>query len=195
MHFNNIASELNIYIIKFLSPKDSMNFNMINKTIQNDTINTLNLLKYKVIINKIKTHLFDYDYYNFTIQLNYLKLNFHNCCDYKDILNNLLNILFNHFDIKLPTVWKSHSCGFYDVRFLFELLFYGGSILETDILDYHSKLMYKLYYDKIKQNIVNDKSESIINLLTIYPYDSAISLLKYNHGDRKMPNIYYYISL
>ena len=60
-------------------------------------------------------------------------LQFYNCLneyDYSKEITYMEKVIVRSF-MSIPTVWASHSCGMYDLRFIFELM-YKGYDIETD---------------------------------------------------------------
>ena len=101
-----------------------------------------------------------------------------------DYLNNLLIKAIE----KILTVWGNRSCGFYDMRFIFELM-YKSCIIEQNINNLNStaKHFYRFFYNNIKNCIVyNDRQTTLIN---IEKSSNLTSLKKkfnyYKHDDYK----------
>ena len=97
--------------------------------------------------------------------LNQDYLQFYNCLneyDYSEEITYMEKVIVRSF-MTIPTVWASHSCGMYDLRFIFELM-YKGYDIETDDIKIYNLHFYIHFYSRIKQCIANTRKETLSNI-------------------------------
>jgi hypothetical protein len=123
--------------------KDLINFSQINSLIYKLLGNKLSKIR---IINYINNDYYKYYKYLYTYIYDI------------EFLQYLLNIAVNN----ILTVWGNEQNGFYDMRYIFELM-YKGCVLDEK--EYGNKHFYKHFYYKIKDCIiVNNRSQTINNI-------------------------------
>jgi len=139
IHDIYISFDIIDLIMKKLNLKSKIKFSQINQEIYNDYKNKL--IKYK-IYNYI-----NYDYLHFYDFLQKYKYTIHE-------INEFLEISLKD----IPTVYKNNICGFYDLKYIFELLFVNQNHLLTDNeickLNLH---FYKHFYHKMKECLDKDR--------------------------------------
>lgn len=81
-------------------------------------------------------------------------------------LDKILLKVFNL--INIPTIWKNYSECYYDIRYIFELIYRGARIDLEKINDKFNKSIYHLYYDNIIKNLSSSRDLTIHNLLSKY---------------------------
>lgn len=119
--------------------------------------------KYKNVIPKYKLEKCLYRNY---IKFHYL-LEFYS----KTINNDTMFIqnLYKKAVYIIPTVWKNNCCGFVDLRYIFELLYYCNIEDERNISLVNPNF-YRLFYKKIISNIEkNNRTKTIENLQKSHP--------------------------
>jgi len=145
--------------------------------------------KYFIQINKNTNNLlqeeFDKLYFEKTLNNNYLQ--FYKLLNKYDYDMDYLNSLLIKAIEKILTVWGNRSCGFYDMRFIFELMYKGCIPENIGNLNFTAKHFYRLFYNNIKNCIVyNDRQTTLIN---IENSSNLLSLKRkfnyYKHGDYK----------
>lgn len=155
----NLVTSLPIYfdsIIKYLNYHETIIYLLVDtKNFKYMSIFSSIILEKKFIfLNEL---LYQYDYLNFSYHLSNLPVIY---------LDKLLFILLN--EIKLPTIWKNRIGGYYDIRYLFDLIYHGGRISIERITNLYSTNIFNLYYDKIIQSLDKSREKTIDNLLTNY---------------------------
>ena len=131
---------------KLVNTKDIYNFIIINKYFYNLLKNNFNKLKLEYYLNK-----------NYICFYKYLQKYNYN----KEILNNLFIKAIHN----ILTVWSNKQNGFYDMRYIFELM-YKGCVLNDDIVkNYNLKNnhFYKHFYFNIINCIVYNNRKKTIN--------------------------------
>ena len=88
--------------------------------------------------------------------------NYLNNYDYSEEITYMEKVIVRSF-MTIPTVWASHSCGMYDLRFIFELM-YKGYDIETDDIKIYNLHFYIHFYSRIKQCIANTRKETLSNI-------------------------------
>ena len=143
--------------------------------------------KYFIQINKNTNNLlqedFDKLYFEKTLNNNYLQ--FYKLLNKYDYDMDYLNSLLIKAIEKILTVWGNRSCGFYDMRFIFELMYKG--CIQSSYINHTAKHFYRFFYNDIKECIVyNDRQATLIN---IENSKKLLSLKRkfnyYKHGDYK----------
>jgi len=149
---NKLNDEIIIEIFYQLQTvNDKRNFILINKE-NYELLNQL-LKKYRLILYV------NNDYSNFyeIIKKNQFNLNYE--CD----LNLIDKIIIRSF-MYIPVINASRTFGFYDFRFIFELL-YAGFRIETDNVKIYNIHFYTHFYSKIIKCIVfNDRKKTLKNI-------------------------------
>ena len=190
--FNQLPEipELDRYILSFLPNPDAVHFAITTKSRHINTNNEIKRREYKDISRVILQYLRVSDYRLFAIHLSKLYSKFNDHISYQEQLNELLISLLN--EIEVPAVWITQSSGYYDIRYFFELVYYGAQIERTDLIKRH--FVYDRYYNyftKMRNNIItNDKynKETMIyyildgelgyNGLANTIYDTTLNLLR-----------------
>lgn len=180
----NIPKYIDIIITQYLDCYDSINFSLTYNMRNIDLSSIIQKKKENEMCLCIKKHLINFEYHKFSKIINKLvkiSISFNN---YLDIL---VNILLNDIGSSLPTIWINSTAGYYDIRYLFDLLYYGGRIEETNITNIWSKIIYEIYYSKIidivpiNSLIINNfhNREIDINVLCkLYPSNNTMKILK-----------------
>ena len=165
--FNPIPEipELDRYILSLLPNPEAVHFAITTKSRHINTKNEIKRREYRDRVSLIIQYLRENDYRLFAIHLSKFYAIFNDHISYQEQLNDLLSILLN--EIKVPAVWITQSGGYYDIRYFFELIYYGAQI-EIDNLINHN-FVYDRYYNsftKIRNRlIINSKynKENMIN--------------------------------
>ena len=92
-------------------------------------------------------------------------LQFYNCLneyDYSKEITYMEKVIVRSF-MSIPTVWASHSCGMYDLRFIFELM-YKGYDIETDDIKIYNLHFYIHFYTRIKKCITKTRAKTLANI-------------------------------
>ncbi len=170
-----IPNEIIIIIIEYLDITGLLNINITNQYIHTNIYKQVRLALNKYLKNKITETLKTSNYTSFAYNLLYLDKA--DITDKSCYLNNLLNMLFNKYIPK--TIWTNYCCGYFDLRYLFELIFYGARINNTDITSHnYLKIIHLQYYDIIRMNIIKgDRLQSINNINKKYKYKSGMQML------------------
>ena len=118
--------------------------------------------KFNYILEKKKEkdvtlHLKKYNFLKFKLGLEKLSKNY---------LDHLLFIVFNKIDI--PAIWKNPTCGYYDIRYMFELIYLGARIKIDKIQNKFNRQIYNIYYDKLIKNLSDSRDKTIKDLLNKY---------------------------
>ena len=164
---NQLPNEIiNIIYNIFDKLKDKNYFIQINK-------NTNNLLQED--FNKL--------YFEKTLNNDYLQ--FYKLLNKYDYDMDYLNYLLIKATEKILTVWGNRSCGFYDMRFIFELMYKG--CIQSSYINHTAKHFYRHFYNNIKNCIVyNDRQTTLINIENSRNLLSLkIKFNYYKHGDYK----------
>ena len=82
--------------------------------------------------------------------------------DYSGDITYMEKVIVRSF-MTIPTVWASHICGMYDLRFIFELMYKGYDIKTEDIKIYNLHF-YIHFYSRIKKCIANTRKETLSNI-------------------------------
>ena len=155
IHDIYISFDIIDLIMKKLNLKSKIKFSQINQEIYNDYKNKL--IKYKIY------NLINHDYLEF---YQYLYNNHFTSPE----INELLIISIQN----IPNVYKNNICGFYDLKYIFELLFINQNHLLPDneikkinphfFIHFYHKLIKCL--DKNRENYKNniEKSKYLISL-------------------------------
>ena len=97
------------------------------------------------------------------LNLDYLQFyNYLNKYDYSKDITYIGNIIVRAF-MNIPTVWASHRCGMYDLRFVFELM-YKGYIIERDHVKIYNLHFYIHFYNKIRDCISSTREQTLLNI-------------------------------
>lgn len=78
----------------------------------------------------------------------------------KTIIRSLMNI---------PIIYKTKYCGMYDLRFIFELLYFGYKI-ETNNIKIYNNHFYIHFYHKIEKCIIKNNRKNTIKNIEKCPY-------------------------
>tara|TARA_B100001123_G_C15197431_1_gene981908 strand:+ start:543 stop:1058 length:516 start_codon:yes stop_codon:yes gene_type:complete len=73
----------------------------------------------------------------------------------EDELNKILILSVNNIE----TVWLNETCGFYNLKYIFECIYNGGNINDINNLNHTGKHFYRFFYNNILINIVKDNRE------------------------------------
>ena len=172
--------EIDRYIFTFLPNINGVYFAITTKDRYINTKSEIIKREYIHTVSLIKNNLRKTNYHVFAINLSKFKTRFNKDDRYEQQINELLYILFN--EIKLPTVWVSSSCGYYDIRYFFELMYYGGKIDRKNIIiNYFVYDRYYNYFVKFRNNLITDKrynKENIINCILDNMNDTTLKILK-----------------
>lgn len=140
---------INIIVNNISDSKSIFNFIITNKYFYN-------LLK--INLNKLKI---EYFFYN----NKYLK--FYECLQKFNYNKLFLNCLFIKAIKNIKTVWSNNQNGFYDMRYIFELMFIGYELNNELIIinNLQNNNFYRnFYYDLKKTIIYKNRSETIKNI-------------------------------
>jgi len=143
---NSLSDDVLLEIFNFCEVKEKKKLCEVNKFFYE--LFTPRIQKYKLIT------FLNQDY-----------LQFYNCLnnyDYSDEITYMEKVIVRSF-MTIPTVWASHSCGMYDLRFIFELM-YKGYDIETDDIKIYNLHFYIHFYSRIKQCIANTRKETLSNI-------------------------------
>ena len=164
--------------------------NQLPNEIINNIYNIFDKLKdksYFIQINKNTNKLLQYDFNKLYIEetLNNDYLQFYKLLNKYDYDMDYLNSLLIKTTEKILTVWGNRSCGFYDMRFIFELMYKG--CIQSSYINHTAKHFYRYFYNDIKNCIVyNDRQITLINI------ENSKNLLSlknkfnyYKHGEYK----------
>ena len=180
---NNINLDIEQYKMDFLDDKDSVSFSKTDKLRKKENSLYIRVRELKKFLNceKIEKSLNDYKYKIFSYELsNHIRVSKELDRDYMPFLNHLLVILLNTIQINLPTIWISYQSGYCDIRYFFDILYYGGRIHTSQVNIPFSKVIWNFYYYKIINNIKNTKWETVMNLNRLYPSETTLSILSSN---------------
>ena len=174
--------EIDRYIFTFLPNIYSVYFAITTKDRYINTKSEIIKREYIHAISLIKNNLIKNNYHVFAINLSKFTIRFNNDDRYKTQINELLYLLFN--DITLPTVWVTSTCGYYDIRYFFELMYYGGNIDRKNIVS--NSFVFERYYNyfiNIRNDLISDKrynKENMITCILDNMNDTTLKLLKRN---------------
>ena len=105
--------------------------------------------KYKLILYANK------DYVNFYHTLNDYK--------YEDYYEKIyMNKIIARCFMYIPNVWATQTCGMYDLRFIFELIF-NGYDLEKEVKKYNIHF-YIHFYKRIKDCLSNSREKTLLEI-------------------------------
>jgi len=111
--------------------------------------------------------------------------NFLNEYDYSKEITYMNKIIVRSF-MSIPTVYASPTCGMYDLRFIFELMYKGYNI-ETEDIKIYNLHFFIHFYSQIKKCIANTRKETLSNIDNC----SYLFSLRQNpnfHGSHKIKN-------
>ena len=134
---------INILFNNLTELKDKFYFSICNKELYN-YLGGNNILKFQIM------QFLNNDYINF-----YKYLNTYNY----DIL--FLNNLAKKAIKEIPAIYGSRSCGYYDMRFIFELM-YNKIILKDKIVKSINNNFYTFFYGNLKLCFKNTERNKII---------------------------------
>ena len=137
------TDNLNI-IFNYLNIKDKKNLSICNKELY-QYYGGDNIFKFKIekFINN--------DYINFYKFLNKYKYE-----------KSFLEYLAKKTIENIPAVYGSRSCGYYDMRYIFEIMYYG-IILDDNIVLKLNKHFYIFFYKNLKECLINNNRKKTIN--------------------------------
>lgn len=155
MIFDNIDILYNIYIN--LPIRERIKFIKTNKFLYENFKKEIQKYKLKSYANK--------DYVNF-----YYTLKDNTYEDYyeKIYMNEIVARCF----MCIPSIWASHTCGMYDLRFIFELIF-NGYDPEKEVKRYNVHFHIH-FYERIKDCLSDSREETLAKIKT----DSYLFSLK-----------------
>lgn len=138
MNINNIylPNDIIKLIMDQLPMKSKIIFSQIDKNIYHD---------YNHKLKKYKIHKFINDDY----------IKFYQNLQENNYTNDEISSLLKSCIINIPTVYKNNICGFYDLKYIFEMLFITQNIVTTLVTDNEIQKLnihfYIHFYPKIKE--------------------------------------------
>ena len=145
-----------------------------------DMLNTFDKFSF-IIINKYIFNLFKIDIQKYGI-INLLNKDYPKFYYYFNKYNfdsEFNNLLFKKAILDIKTVWANYGvCGFYDLRYIFEIMFNESNIneIKIDILNNH---FYTYFYRNLKNCIVYNNRFETLNNINSGKYH-GVSSLQYN---------------
>lgn len=141
-----ITNDIIDLLLNQLNLKNKINFIKSNKIIYHN---------FKKIYEKYKIYLFINN--DYLIFYNYLKNNYYSIDD----LNDFIKISIRD----IPTVYKNNICGFYDLKYIFELFYLNQNnlLLEDEIRNINLHF-YIHFYHKLINILNNDRQKCIKNI-------------------------------
>ena len=83
------------------------------------------------------------------------------------IVNNLINILLNYIGSRLPTICIDGKYGYYDINYLFLLIYYGATIDIKSLNNHFGITVYKKYYNLISENMEHNIKTTTNKILNV----------------------------
>lgn len=143
---NLLNNDMILFISTYLNLKYLKNFSLCNKNLY-ILIGGNNILKYKIELN------LNNDYLNFVYHLT----NYNYNIIYK---NYLLEKAIN----QITLIYGSRSCGYYDMRYIFELMYNGADISYQKVKEI-DQVFYIYFYKNIKKCIKkSDRKNTLKNI-------------------------------
>lgn len=150
--------------------KERLKFIRTNKFFYNNFKKETRKYKLKLYLNK------DYEKFYHTLKDN----------KYEDYYEKIyINEIITKCFMCIPNVWASHTCGMYDLRFIFELIF-NGYDPEKEVREYNIHFHIH-FYERIKDCLSETRNETLEKI----EKDSYLFSLKKNpkfRTDRNGPN-------
>ena len=181
--------ELDRYILTFLSAKDAVYFASTTRDRHINTSSVIKKIEYSERVRLIELYLRNTNYCSFARNLYKFNIQYKNNIQYNTQyntqLNTLLHILLN--EIKVPTVWVTKSGGYYDIRYFFELLYYGATIERIHMItNYFVYDRYYMSFIKIRNCLIVDSKYNKGNMINclLYGihrtqvYDTTLNILR-----------------
>ena len=144
-----LSEDILIEIFNSCDIKDKIKLCEVNKNFY-ELLNP-KIKKYKLITFLNKDYL---QFYKFLNEYEYLEGS-------KDI-EYIGKLIVKSF-MNIPTVWASHICGMYDLRFVFELM-YNGYDIETDDIKIYNLHFFIHFYSRIKKCIGDTRGGTLYNI-------------------------------
>lgn len=141
-----ITNDIIDLLLNQLNLKNKINFIKSNKFIYHNFIKLYEKYKIYLFINN-----------DYLIFYNYLKNNDYSIND----LNDFIKISIRN----IPIVYKNNICGFYDLKYIFELFYINQNNLLSDSEIKNINLHFYIhFYEKIKNILNNDRNICIQNI-------------------------------
>lgn len=83
------------------------------------------------------------------------------------IVNNLINILLNYIGSRLPTICIDGKYGYYNINYLFLLIYYGATIDIKSLNNHFGIKVYKKYYNLISENMEHNIKTTTNKILSV----------------------------
>ena len=143
---NLLNNDIILFISTYLNLKNLKNFSLCNKYLYK-LIGGNNILKYKIELY------LNNDYKNFVYSLLNFKYD-------KKYLNKLLEKAIK----QITVIYGTRSCGYYDMRYIFELMYNGANISSQKVKEIDS-VFYIFFYKNIKKCIKkSDRKNTLKNI-------------------------------